>query len=48
MRGSRLESDYKILVTKVCEHLDEWHTTDDDGSRSCDYTSDCILNDFQG
>ena len=39
---------YERLVYEVSEHVDEWHTTEDDGTRTCDFTSRCILDCFQG
>ena len=39
---------YHELVAAMISHLDEWHTTDDDGTRTCDYLTDCILDGFQG
>ncbi len=39
---------YDKLIRDVIAHLDEWHTTDDDGIRRCDYQGDCLLDCFQG
>jgi len=39
---------YDDLIAATVEHLDEWHTTDDDSIRRCDYIDTCLLNCFQG
>ncbi len=40
--------NYDKLIQAIIDHLDEWHTTDDDGVRRCDYFPFCILDAFQG
>lgn len=39
---------YPQLISDVIDHLDEWHTTDDDGVRRCDLEANCLLDCFQG
>lgn len=38
---------YERLIVDVINHLDEWHTNDGNGKRSCDFDSTCILNSIQ-
>ena len=39
---------YEKLMEQVAAHMNEWHTTDDDGVRRCDYQRDCLLDQIQG
>ena len=39
---------YETLIKGVRDHMDEWHTTDDDGVRRCDFQNDCPLDQIQG
>lgn len=39
---------YEKMIVTVKDHMDEWHTTDPDGYRRCDYWSQCPLNQIQG
>lgn len=40
--------NYEELMAQVAEHMNEWHTTDEDGVRRCDYVTGCLLDQTQG